>query len=126
MALGRVGPVTIDTGVATFRVKSFSPKPVPTVSRTLKLDGPAVVGLPLITPPPDDSDRPAGNEPETIDHVRVPPGDVATRVWEGYVMPTTPSGRGEDVVMVICPKRSGAQKQTSEASRIIPRKTVRG
>jgi hypothetical protein len=103
--VGRLGPDMIVACVLIFRVKFFSPDVCcPDVTRNLKLDVPTVVGVPLINQfDPDGltSDRPAGSEPEpdTTDQLReeVPP--VATRSLE-YGVPTTPSGRGEFVVIV--------------------------
>jgi hypothetical protein len=42
---------------------------IPPAIRTVKLDVPAVVGFPEITPVSAASDRPAGSEPADIDQV---------------------------------------------------------
>jgi hypothetical protein len=67
------------------------------VRRTVKSEIPAVVGVPLMTPP-DDSARPAGNVPEALDHaygvVPLTPAKVAE-----YATLTTPAGKGEVVVI---------------------------
>ena len=59
---------------------SVSGVPWEPVTFTVKLGAPAVVGVPLMTPVDEASERPAGSEPESIVHVYgvVPP--VATTV----------------------------------------------
>jgi len=69
----------MDSGALIFRTKSFSPELTVAVTRILKFDVPAVVGVPLMTPAVD-SDRPAGSEPVKTDHVRVPVPPVPARV----------------------------------------------
>jgi hypothetical protein len=68
------------------------------VTFAVKLDVPAVVGVPVITPALD-SVNPAGKVPTLTDHVSgaVPP--LAASVVEGYAVPTVPLG-SVDVVMV--------------------------
>jgi hypothetical protein len=69
------------------------------VTVTVKLDTPAVVGAPEITPV-ELSDNPAGSVPGGTDQVKgaVPP--VATRVTGPYADPTVPADKGEAVVIV--------------------------
>ena len=66
-------------GVLIWSVKSFSPD-VRAVTRILKLDVPAVFGVPLITPCVD-SDNPAGSVPDTSVQVRgpVPPLEASVK-----------------------------------------------
>jgi hypothetical protein len=66
---------------------------------TVKLEVPAVVGVPLIAPLAA-SDSPAGSEPTVVDHVLPPDPPLATRVCE-YATPTVPLG-SEEVVTVNC------------------------
>jgi len=87
------------TGVLISRMKFFSPDRRADVTRILKLDVAGLIGVPAITPAVE-SDKPAGREPETTVQVRV---DVPPFAWSvrEYEVPTTPSLRGEFVVMVI-------------------------
>jgi hypothetical protein len=64
---------------------------------TVNVAAPAVVGVPLITPP-EVSAKPAGNVPDVTDQVYggVPP--VAVKVWE-YAAPIIPDGNGDAVVI---------------------------
>jgi hypothetical protein len=68
----------------------------PPVTWTVKVEVPAVVGVPLITPA-EDRLSPAGSDPTVTDQVRVaavPP--VVANVWL-YAVPTVPTGNGEAV-----------------------------
>jgi hypothetical protein len=67
------------------------------VTRIVKLNEPAAVGVPLNVPP-DERLSPSGKKPEANDHVYgdVPP--VAVNAWE-YDAPTAPDGSGEFVVI---------------------------
>jgi hypothetical protein len=78
---------------------------------TVKLDVPAVVGVPDIMPVVSASSKPAGNVPLSILHVMgaVP---VASRVWL-YATPTSPSGR---VVVVIVGDAVGSGAITIESA----------
>jgi hypothetical protein len=68
------------------------------VTRTVKVEVPAVVGVPLIAPPVD-RERPAGRGPEETDQLYgcVPP--VAASVLL-YAVPTVPAGKGLAVEIV--------------------------
>jgi hypothetical protein len=70
----------------------------PPVTRTVKVEVPAVVGVPLIAPPVD-RERPAGRDPEETDQLYgvVPP--LADNVWL-YAVPTVPAGSGLAVEIV--------------------------
>jgi hypothetical protein len=58
----------------------------------VKLDVPAVVGVPEIVPVEEPRDRPAGRLPETIDHVYGVWPPTAAKVWL-YATPIWPFGR---------------------------------
>jgi len=75
--LGRAGPLTIVTAVLIFRVKSLSPDAPDDTTCILKLDVPAVVGIPLRVPLLCPRDRFGGSEPCVTDHVRPPDPPVA-------------------------------------------------
>jgi hypothetical protein len=88
--------VMIDSGTTIVRMKTFCEfcgLALLSVTRIVKLNDPAAVGVPLNVPP-DERLNPPGNEPELNDHVYgdVPP--AAVNVWE-YDAPTVPVGRGE-------------------------------
>jgi hypothetical protein len=68
------------------------------VTCTVMLLEPAVVGVPLITPVVDESDKPAGNVPEASDHVYGWVPFVAVTVAL-YAFFTEPLGR--DVVVIV-------------------------
>jgi len=66
------------------------------VTRTVKSEEPAAVGVPLMVPP-EESVSPAGSDPDTDqEYGGVPP--VADRAWE-YGPPTVPAGRGDCVAI---------------------------
>jgi hypothetical protein len=67
------------------------------VTRIVKPNEPAAVGVP-VSEPPAERLSPVGKEPETSDHAYgvVPP--VAANVW-AYAVPTVPAGSGEPVEM---------------------------
>src|SRR5687768_10010066 len=69
----------------------------PLLTRTVKVDVPAAVGVPTIAPTVW-SDSPAGSEPVTIDQLNVPLPPVAASVWL-YATPTVPLG--SDVVTIV-------------------------
>jgi len=75
----------------TVIVRDFWAVCTPSVTRTVNVDAPVPVGVPLITPAADRL-RPAGNVPDASDHVFEPVPPVAVRVWE-YAVPWTPFGR---------------------------------
>jgi hypothetical protein len=79
------------------REKGFESVPPPDTV-TVKLDGPAVVGVPLKTPAVLRL-SPAGGLPAVTDQIKggVPP--VAVNVWL-YAVPTVPAGSGLAVVIV--------------------------
>jgi hypothetical protein len=68
------------------------------VTRTVKVEEPAAVGVPLKTPPADRS-SPAGRVPADTDQLFVPVPPVAVSVWL-YAVPTVPAGSeaGEIVI----------------------------
>ena len=88
--------VKVNVGAETTMLNAFVAVPPP-VTCTVKLDVPAVVGVPLKTPA-EDSVSPAGSVPEVTDQLYggVPP--VAASVWL-YALPTVPAGSGLTVVI---------------------------
>jgi hypothetical protein len=69
------------------------------VTRAVKFDKPATVGVPLMVPP-DESVSPAGSDPDTDqEYGGVPP--VADKSWE-YGAPIVPVGRGDVVTIESC------------------------
>jgi len=64
---------------------------------TVKFDVPLPVGVPEITPPAL-IDRPAGSDPEVIDHVYAPLPPVVARAAE-YAIEVVPEGSGEEFVI---------------------------
>ena len=62
------------------------------VALAVKLDVPAVVGVPVIAPVDELSDRPAGRVPDEMDQARAPVPPVAARVWL-YAMLIVSAGR---------------------------------
>jgi hypothetical protein len=77
------------------------------VTLTVKFEVPAVVGVPLMTPP-ELKDSPAGSVPESSDHVYGVTPPVAESVWL-YATPIWPSGRLEVVtVRGATPESSGS------------------
>ena len=79
---GRLGVVMLSAPAETDRENARDAEPPPeSATRTVKLDVPRVLGVPLITPAVD-SDRPAGKVPLVTDHAYgVTPPD-AIRVVE--------------------------------------------
>lgn len=67
------------------------------VTFTVKLDTPAVVGVPVIAPVLLLRLKPAGKLPEVVEYVRAPAPPVTAMLWL-YAVPTTPAG---SVVVVI-------------------------
>ena len=83
-----LGAITIDN--------AFVPLPVALVALTVKLDVPAVVGVPAITPAVE-SVNPSGNDPVSMLHV-IGVSPVAVSVWL-YAVPTVPLGN--DAVVTV-------------------------
>src|SRR5579872_3208512 len=84
----------------TVMVRSFSAVcEAVSLTWTVNVKAPTLVGVPLRAPVVAFRDRPAGKAPVVIDHVYgcVPP--VAANVCE-YAEPTVPPGSGEAVVML--------------------------
>jgi len=79
-------------------VNDFCAVCTPSATCTVKVAGPEVEGVPLMTPAAD-RDNPAGGVPEANDHVCEPLPTVEVKVCE-YAVPWTPFGRGDAVVIV--------------------------
>jgi hypothetical protein len=84
------GPLIIKDNTALADTEALS------VILSVKLDGPAVMGVPEIVPPK--KLNPAGSDPLASDHVYGGDPPVALSVWE-YATPTVPGGT-EDVVII--------------------------
>lgn len=90
--------VVMSTGSATTMVNCFvDVSRFASVTFTVNVLEPGVVGVPVIAPE-DDIDNPAGNEPESKENVNAPVPPVAATICE-YTDPVVPAGN-DDVVIV--------------------------
>ena len=106
--------------------RAFSPvRGIVSVARTVKLDVPSVVGVPVIAPVASFKLKPGGSAPETTLHFGAPVPPVAVRVVL-YLDPAVPSGSVVVVIrggigagLILTDKRCSSNKPAVSVARMV-------